>query len=213
MAPAEIVYVHDKHIWDSGKTFGRHSGAGTAKVHHIECDKDVSAALVAYKVQAALDGAPLKTLIFNGHGNCGSILIGHGINTGNFSALRVLRPSFMAAPGGGSIEIHSCHFLSSGSVNEKIYYLALGQRVWANRESWTSMDDHGAKAKMAIQKAGAGQKAALALAATTGARVKAAYLAQQTDKVGKFEGLWGCAWPDGRTFKQYPAQVRPDRVV
>ena len=212
MSHGEIVYVHDEEIWDSGNTFGRHTIPGTAKVHHLACDKNESVEYIVDKVTRVLKGAPLKTLIFNGHGNCGAIFVGEHITKPKYIKLKPLRPYFLAAPGGGSIEIHSCHFLASGNVNERIYYLALGQRTAANFGSWTSMDEHGDKARTAIQKSGAGEECAKKLAAITGARVKASYMAQTTDKVGKFEGLWGCAWPDG-TFKRYPARIRPDRVV
>lgn len=208
MTTAQTIYVHDAEMWDAHKAFGRHA---TDRVIHLQAMPRDSVDNIVDKIRRALKGGPLKTLIFNGHGNCGNIHVGQGINPTNYILFADLKSAFTAAAGGGDIEIHSCHFLASGQVSKHVYDTALGVRSTANPEDWLRMEQQGAKARAAVQKSGEGEEHAKRFAKVTGARVKAAYQAQMTDKVGKFEGLWGCAWPDGR-FARYPAQVRPDRV-
>ncbi|MEL6661146.1 MAG: hypothetical protein AAFR36_32165 [Bacteroidota bacterium] len=208
----KIIYVHDKHIWDSGNTFGRHRKERPGRVVHLEYGADAKVTDILSDVTKAAGSDGIFLLVFNAHGNRGCIFIGEGIMPQRYKYFKVLKPYFFKSrPKSLGIEIHSCYFAASSLVSQGENDTAGGSHTSANFSSWGAMPVHQLAVVDRLSRDGQGHLCAAKLADITGVNVKGSYTAQLTDKLGRFEGKWICARPKGK-ITVHPSSVAPAAI-
>ena len=105
-----IVYVHDRGIYDAGRTFGRHRRL--SDVEHLLIDSSTTIPQMVRRIIARVrHRRSIWLLIFNAHGWAGRVAIGTGLDEASVYDLAPLRPYM--TPGGRGVEIHACYVASA----------------------------------------------------------------------------------------------------
>ena len=105
-----IVYVHDRGIYDAGRTFGRHRRL--TDVEHLLIDSSTTIPQMVRRIIARVrHRRSIWLLIFNAHGWAGRVAIGTGLDKASVHDLAPLRPCM--TPGGRGAEIHACYVASA----------------------------------------------------------------------------------------------------
>lgn len=109
-----ILYIHSHEIADRGYTFGRHYGYPRG-VNHIVVPDGTTVTGITTLVQSQVGASgKIDLLIFNGHGNNGSIYFGDWIDAEDaldFSPLADLMNQFA-----NGVELHCC-FSAAGDLS------------------------------------------------------------------------------------------------
>ena len=105
-----ILYVHDRDLYDAGRTFGRHRRL--RDVEHLLVDNRTTIPRLAARIIAQVrHRRSIWLLIFNAHGWGGRVAIGTGLDEASVYDLAPVR-DYMT-PGGRGVEIHACYVASA----------------------------------------------------------------------------------------------------
>ena len=205
-----IVYLHSPDVPDAGRTFERHKDL--TDVIHIIINENYSVPQIVQEViRRVRQPRSIWLLIFNAHGNSGTIHLGRGIGILNVTELSPLAP-YMTL-GGKGVEIHSCLVASSVTSSE------------ANAGHSGEYDIHRDPAVDRVDlirttpgMTNLGMTFIEYMAASLNVPIRGGMdyqIGQQTatfggsigDTEGVFEGPWVTVWPNGAATQHDPSQA------